>query len=47
VQPVSDSDIEATVAELADIVADMVRIHRLIGCRPSELCNMRPMDIDR
>lgn len=47
VKPVSDDDIESAIAELSPIVADMVRIHRLLGCRPSELCGIRPCDIDR
>ena len=38
---------EATKAELTPLLADMVEVHRLIGGRPSEVCNMRPSDIDR
>ena len=38
---------EATIAELSNLVADMVRYHRLTGCRPTEVCLLRPRAIDR
>jgi integrase len=47
VLPVSDAVVNATVAELGPLVADMVKLQRLIGCRPGELIVMRPRDIDR
>jgi integrase len=47
VQPVPDSGIEAILPYLAPIVADMVRVQRLIGARPTEICVMRPRDVDR
>lgn len=47
VRAIDDSVVEATLPELGPIVADMVRIQRLTGCRPSEVCLIRPMDIDR
>lgn len=47
VKPVSDDVLEATIAHLPKVVADMARLHRLTGARPSELCSMRPCDIDR
>ena len=37
----------ATQKELTPVLADMVEVHRLIGARPSEVCNLRPCDIDR
>lgn len=46
VRPVSDDVLEATIAHLPNVVADMARLHRLTGARPSELCSMRPCDID-
>ncbi len=46
VLPVDDSLILATVVYMPAIAANMVRIHRLIGCRPSEVCRLRPCDID-
>ncbi len=47
VRPVSDEDIEATLAKLPAVVRDMVRVPRLTGCRSTELCIIRPGDIDR
>lgn len=40
VGPVEESAIEATCAVLADNTADMVRVQRLTGMRPGEICNM-------
>ncbi|NOY41174.1 MAG: tyrosine-type recombinase/integrase [Planctomycetes bacterium] len=47
IQPVSDDDIQATIKHLSPRVADMVRVHQLIGCRPAELVSIRPQDVDR
>ena len=47
VTPVSDGVVEATLPWLSDIVADMVRLQRLTGCRPVEVCMFRPCDVDR
>lgn len=47
VRPVPDDVLEATIAYLPKVVADMARLHRLTGARPSELCSMRPFDIDQ
>jgi integrase len=47
IKPVEDSVVEATLPFLPDIVADMVRVQRLTGTRPGEVCGLRPMDIDR
>lgn len=47
VLPVSDAVVEATLPFLGPIVADMVRIQRLTGCRPDEVCSIRPRDVDR
>jgi integrase len=47
VRPVQDADIEATIKHLSPVVGDMVKVHRLIGCRPDEVCGMRPDEIDR
>ena len=47
VRPVSDADVEATLPYLAVIPADMVRFQRLTGCRPGEVCALRPCDVDR
>jgi len=45
--PVPDPVVDATLPYLPPVVADMVRFHRLVGCRPSEVCLIRPCDIDR
>lgn len=44
---VADSVVDATLPHLPDVVADMVRLQRVTGMRPSEVCILRPMDIDR
>jgi integrase len=44
-KPVSDADIEATVAHLPAVLADMVRLLRITACRPDEVCRMRMADI--
>jgi len=44
--PVSDDIIDQTVQHLSPVVADMVRFQRLTGCRPEEVCMVRPGDID-
>ena len=46
VRPVDDAALAATLAELTPATADMVRVHRLTGMRPGELCAMRWEDID-
>ena len=45
--PVTDDDINKTLEHLTPIVQSMVRLQRLTGIRPDELCSMRPTDIDR
>jgi integrase len=47
VLPVADELVDATLAKLPPVVADMVRVQRLTGCRPNEVCMMRPCDVDR
>jgi len=47
VLPVDQATIDATLAELSDTAGDMVRVQLLTGCRPGELVEMRPGDIDR
>lgn len=47
VPPVVESVVEATLSHLPPVVADIVRIQRLTGCRPGEVCDMRPCDVDR
>ena len=46
VRPVDDATITATVAKMMPNTADMVRVHRLTGMRPCELCALRWSHID-
>ncbi len=45
--PVDDATVDVTLSHLPAIPADMVRLQRLVGCRPSEVCAPRPCDLDR
>ncbi len=47
VRPVEDTVVEATLPHLPEVVGDMVRLQRLTGMRPAELCMIRPLDLDR
>ena len=47
VLPVEAPLVDATLPHLPSIVADMVKFQRLTGCRPSEVCQLRPIDLDR
>ncbi len=47
IRPIDDKDIEATLAYLPSIAADMVRFQRATGCRPEECCSLRPCELDR
>lgn len=46
VRPIDDATLAATVAHMMPNTADMVRVHRLTGMRPEEICSMRWADID-
>ncbi len=47
VLPVDDKLVDATLPHLPDVLADMIRAQRLTGCRPAEVCAIRPCDINR
>ncbi len=47
VAPVPDAAVGATLTHLSAVVAGMVRVQRLTGMRPQEVCKLRPVDIDR
>lgn len=47
IEPVDDALVEATLPHLPEVVADMVRLQRLTGMRPAEVCLLRPCDLDR
>jgi len=46
VRPVDDAVVEATLPHLPEVVADMVRVQRLTGMRPGELCGLTTGQID-
>jgi integrase len=46
VMPVDDATVQATLPHLSPVVADMIRFQRLTGCRPQDVCNLRPCDVD-
>jgi integrase len=45
--PIDDATIDATLLHLSDTVAAMVRLRRLTGMRPDEVCRLRPCEVDR
>lgn len=47
VRPVDDATVGATLAALPPNTADMVRVHRLTGMRPCELCALRWSLVDQ
>ncbi len=47
VLPVDDELVDATLPYMPAVVGDMVRVQRLVGCRPGEVCQLRPCDIDQ
>jgi integrase len=47
VKPVAQSVVDATLPHCPPIIADMIRIQLLTGCRPAEVCNLTPGMIDR
>ena len=47
IMPVDDSVVDQTLPWMSTVVADMVRLQRLTGMRPAEVCLLRPCDLDR
>jgi integrase len=47
ITPVDDETVALTLRHVPEIVADMVRVQRLTGMRPQEVCLLRPVDLDR
>ena len=39
--------VDATLPHVPVVVSDMVRFQRLTGCRPGEVCQLRPCDVHR
>ncbi len=46
VLPVAETTVNLTLPHLPPIIADMVRLQRLTGARPGEICAARPCDVD-
>jgi integrase len=47
VPPADDAAVEATLPYLGPVVGAMVRLQRLTGMRPGEVCRLVPAEIDR
>ncbi len=47
IECVDDKTVDVTLPLLPPIVADMVRLQRLTGARPGEVCSLRAIDLDR
>ena len=47
VHSVPQTTVDATLPHLTPVVADMVRLQLVSGCRPGELCSLTPSQIDR
>ena len=47
IRPISIADVEKTLVHCPPIVAAMIRIQLLIGCRPGEVCSLIPSIIDQ
>ena len=46
VRPVPHEHIDAALPHMPPVVQAMVRFQLLTGCRPAEVCMVRPMDLD-
>jgi integrase len=46
IKPIPEEHIAASLPFMPPIVRDMVRLQRLSGCRPEEICMLRPADLD-
>lgn len=47
IQPISNEQIELLMPFLSSVNAAMIKLQRLTGMRPGEVCRMRTVDIDR
>jgi len=47
IKPVKASLVEATLKFLTPVLQDMVRFQQLVGCRPGEVCSIKPSMVDR
>ena len=47
IRPVEQATVDATLPHLPQVVADMVRFQLATGCRPGEVCSIKPAMVDR
>lgn len=47
IRPAPPDQVEATLPCMTSMVRAMVRFQLLTGCRPDEVCRVRPLDIDK
>ena len=47
VGPIDDDTVNRTLPHLPEVIQDMVKLQRLTGMRPGEVCLLRPIDVDR
>jgi integrase len=47
VGPIADAVVEATIPYLPPVISDMVKLQRRSGMRPGEICQLRPVDLER
>ena len=47
VLPVDNATVDVTLPHLPKVVADMLRLQRITGMRPAEVCMLRPSEVDR
>lgn len=46
IKPAPDAHYKATLPHLTSVVSAMVQFQRLTGCRPGDVCIVRPCDVD-
>jgi integrase len=46
VTPVPEDTVQTTLPHLPQVVSDMLKFQRLTGCRPGEVCIVRPQDVN-
>eukprot|EP01047_Picozoa_sp_COSAG01_P004494 COSAG01_NODE_148_length_24037_cov_219.235859_12_plen_375_part_00 len=47
VMPVDAAAVAATINWASPVVADMIQFQQLTGCRPDEVCSIKPLEVDR
>ncbi len=47
VLPIPRDVVDSTIEHAKPVIADMIRFQMLTGCRPGEVCSIKPCEIDR